>query len=310
MTWRPLEFDDQSVKRVVKQHPGAEGQAAQTMQKCRQPSSPAGDHAVEAMRADRRGSACPTTWCHAAGVPVCSTRSGGAVTDRSGPLRKGLQVVVAGVPVVLASSGHGNDLAFAGAKTIELIHQNVHVDAVRDDLDTLCCWMPTCWKLCSRTRIRRGPRRVKSKKLNRRLRGHLGNRKFKNFLSGGALKDRFSLVRLTASEFLKQLQNRQGYAQAERKCRPMRMKIGATALTEAVQRGEADETPILVEPMSSRISTNRALGAVPGWRARSRKGSARSKSVTRRLSSNTSCMRMKSCSKETTAISASITKRE
>jgi type I restriction enzyme, R subunit len=39
---------------------------------------------------------------------------------------------------VKPSSGNGKLLWHAlGAKTIELIHENVHVDAVRDDLDTL-----------------------------------------------------------------------------------------------------------------------------------------------------------------------------
>jgi type I restriction enzyme R subunit len=39
---------------------------------------------------------------------------------------------------VQPSSGHGKLIWHSlGAKTIELIHQNVHVDAVRDDLDTL-----------------------------------------------------------------------------------------------------------------------------------------------------------------------------
>lgn len=47
-------------------------------------------------------------------------------------------MAVAGVSAVRPSSRHGKLIWHSlGAKTIELIHQNVHVDAVLDDLDTL-----------------------------------------------------------------------------------------------------------------------------------------------------------------------------
>ncbi|OJW99933.1 MAG: hypothetical protein BGO62_11450 [Thiobacillus sp. 65-1402] len=47
-------------------------------------------------------------------------------------------MVVAGLPVGAALQWPRQaDLAFARSRTIELIHQNMPVDAVRDDLDAL-----------------------------------------------------------------------------------------------------------------------------------------------------------------------------
>lgn len=74
---------------------------------------------------------------------------------------------------VQPSSGHGKLIWHSlGAKTIELIHQKVHVDAVRDDLDTLVLDPDLLEAVLS------NPDPKKSKeieiKLLRRLRGHGG----------------------------------------------------------------------------------------------------------------------------------------
>jgi type I restriction enzyme R subunit len=55
-----------------------------------------------------------------------------------GPFEKDYKWLSQVYQSVQPSSGHGKLIWHSlGAKTIELIHQNVHVDAVRDDLDTL-----------------------------------------------------------------------------------------------------------------------------------------------------------------------------
>jgi hypothetical protein len=91
-----------------------------------------------------------------------------------------------------------------GAKTIELIHQNVHVDTVRDDLETLILDADLLEAVLS------NPDPSKTKeieiKLTRRLRRHMGNPKFKALSERlDALKERFEAGLLNSVEFLKQL---------------------------------------------------------------------------------------------------------
>ena len=75
-------------------------------------------------------------------------------------------------------SGNGKLLWHAlGAKTIELIHENVHVESVRDDLETL-----VLDARCSKSILKNADPAKKGKeieiKLIARLRKHLGNPKF------------------------------------------------------------------------------------------------------------------------------------
>jgi type I restriction enzyme R subunit len=106
---------------------------------------------------------------------------------------------------VQPSSGHGKLIWHSlGAKTIELIHQNVHVDAVRDDLDTLVLDADLLEAVLSNP----DPKKAKEIeiKLKRRLRGHEGNPKFKQLSERlDALKDRFESGQMNSVEFLKQL---------------------------------------------------------------------------------------------------------
>src|SRR5690606_18403347 len=79
---------------------------------------------------------------------------------------------------VQPSSGHGKLIWHSlGAKTIELIHQNVHVDAVRDGLDTLVLDADLLEAVLSNP----DPKKAKEIeiKLSRRMRKHAGNPKFK-----------------------------------------------------------------------------------------------------------------------------------
>ena len=106
---------------------------------------------------------------------------------------------------VQPSSGHGKLIWHSlGAKTIELIHQNVHVDAVRDDLDTLVLDADLLEAVLSNP----DPKKAKEIeiKLNRRLRKHAGNPKFKQLSERlDALKDRFEAGQINSVEFLKEL---------------------------------------------------------------------------------------------------------
>ena len=63
-----------------------------------------------------------------------------------------------------------------GAKTIELIHENIHVEAVRDDLDTLVLNAEVLEELIAIN----DPKKTKEIeiKIIARLRKHLGNPRF------------------------------------------------------------------------------------------------------------------------------------
>jgi type I restriction enzyme R subunit len=79
---------------------------------------------------------------------------------------------------VQPSSGHGKLIWHSlGAKTIELIHQNVHVETLRDDLDTLVLDADLLEAVLSNP----DPKKVKEIeiKISRRLRKYIGNPKFK-----------------------------------------------------------------------------------------------------------------------------------
>jgi len=85
-----------------------------------------------------------------------------------------------------------------------LIQQHVHVDAVRDDLDTLVLDADLLEAVLSNPTSRKA--KEIEIKLKRRLRGHGGDPKFKQLLKRtDALKDRFESGQMNSVEFLKQL---------------------------------------------------------------------------------------------------------
>ncbi|MFA7316148.1 MAG: HsdR family type I site-specific deoxyribonuclease [Sulfuricella sp.] len=168
---------------------------------------------------------------------------------------------------VQPSSGHGKLIWHSlGAKTIELIHQNVHVDAVRDDLDTLVLDADLLEAVLS------NPDPSKAKeieiKVARRLRKHLGNPKFKALSERlDALRDRFESGVLNSVEFLKQLlQIAKEVLQAEKEIPPEEDEDrGKAALTELFNEVKTAETPIMVERVVADIDEIVRLVRFPGW---------------------------------------------
>lgn len=134
---------------------------------------------------------------------------------------------------VQPSSGHGKLIWHSlGAKTIELIHQNVHVGAVRDDLDTLVLDADLLEAVLSNP----DPKKAKEIdiKVARRLRKHLGNPKFKALSERLDALHRFESGVLNSVEFLKQLlQIAKEVLQAEKEIPPEEDEdYGKAALTE------------------------------------------------------------------------------
>jgi len=170
---------------------------------------------------------------------------------------------------VQPSSGHGKLIWHSlGAKTIELIHQNVHVDAVRDDLDTLVLDADLLEAVLSNP----DPKKAKEIeiKVARRLRKHLGNPKFKALSERlDALRDRFESGVLNSVEFLKQLlQLAKEVLQAEKEVPPEEDEDrGKAALTELFAEVKTAETPIMVERVVGDIDEIVRQVRFDGWQA-------------------------------------------
>ena len=168
---------------------------------------------------------------------------------------------------VQPSSGHGKLIWHSlGAKTVELIHQNVHVDAVRDDLDTLVLDADLLEAVLSNP----DPKKAKEIeiKLKRRLRGHAGNAKFKMLSERlDALKDRVESGQINSVEFLKQLlQIAKETVQAEKEIPPEEVEDrGKAALTGLFNEIKSPDTPIIVERVVSDIDEIVRAVRVPGW---------------------------------------------
>ncbi|BCQ66841.1 DEAD/DEAH box helicase [Pseudomonas sp. Eqa60] len=168
---------------------------------------------------------------------------------------------------VQPSSGHGKLIWHSlGAKTIELIHQNVHVDAVRDDLDTLVLDADLLEAVLSNP----DPKKAKEIeiKLKRRLRGHSGNPKFKQLSERlDALKDRFESGQINSVEFLKALlEIAKETRQAEKEIPPEEDEDrGKAALTELFNEVKTADTPIMVERVVADIDEIVRLVRFPGW---------------------------------------------
>ena len=165
------------------------------------------------------------------------------------------------------SSGHGKLIWHSlGAKTIELIHQNVHVDAVRDDLDTLVLDADLLEAVLSNP----DPKKAKEIeiKLKRRLGKHAGNPKFKQLSERlDALKDRFESGQINSVEFLKQLlEIAKETVETEKEVLPdENEELGKTALTELFKEVKTTATPIIVERVVTDIDEIVRLVRFPGW---------------------------------------------
>ena len=168
---------------------------------------------------------------------------------------------------VQPSSGHGKLIWHSlGAKTIELIHQNVHVAAVRDDLDTLVLDADLLEAVLSNP----DPKKAKEIeiKLSRRMRKHGSNPKFRQLSERlDALKDRFESGQINSVDFLKQLlEIAKETLQAEKESPPEENEDqGKAALTELFNEIKTAETPIMVERVVADIDAIVRLVRFPGW---------------------------------------------
>ena len=135
-----------------------------------------------------------------------------------------------------------------GAKTIELIHENIHVEAVRDDLDEIVLDPDMLeFILGSPDPDKKG--KELEIKIAARLRKHIGNPRYRKLSERlEALKDQQMQGQINSVEFLKQLlEIAKDLLQAEKETPAVEdEERGKTALTELFEHARSEETPVVV----------------------------------------------------------------
>ena len=165
-------------------------------------------------------------------------------------------------------SGNGKLLWHAlGAKTIELVHENVHLETVRDDLDTLVMDAEVLEGLLDTKDPDKKSKEIEIK-LIARLRKHKDNPKF---VALGErlekLKERHEQGLLHSLDFLKELLTlAKEVVQAEKQVDPVDEQAKAkAALTELFAEVKNGKTPMVVERIVTDIDEIVRLVRFPGW---------------------------------------------
>ena len=165
-------------------------------------------------------------------------------------------------------SGNGKLLWHAlGAKTVELVHENVHLEAVRDDLDTLVMDAEVLEGL-----LEEGDPEKKSKEIEVKLIARLSrHRDNPTFVALGErlekLKERHEQGLLHSLDFLKELLTlARDVVQAEQQVDPVdEQERAKAALTELFTEAKNGETPIIVERIVADIDNIVRVVRFPGW---------------------------------------------
>jgi type I restriction enzyme R subunit len=169
---------------------------------------------------------------------------------------------------VQPAGGQGRLLWHAlGAKTVELIHENVHVEIVRDDLETLVMDADVLQGILDDPEPDKKAREVELKIL-RRLRDHGGK---KQFIELGerleALRDRHEQGLLHSLEYLKALAElAKDVVRVERDFVPDdEQDLGKAALTELFESTKTPETPVIVERIVADVDSIVEKVRFPEW---------------------------------------------
>ncbi len=156
-----------------------------------------------------------------------------------------------------------------GAKTIELINENVHVEAVRDDIEALVLDADVLDSILGEVNPGKKAREVEIK-LIARLRKHAGNPKFKE------LGERLEKIRekheqglLNSLEFLKAiLEVAKDTVEAEKQSDPKEEQNQAlAALTELFNEAKTKNTHVIVERVVADIDAIVKQVRFDGWQA-------------------------------------------
>ncbi len=154
-----------------------------------------------------------------------------------------------------------------GAKTIELIHENVHVEAVQDDLETLVVDADLLEAILGVADPKKKSKEIEIK-VARRLRKHLHDPRFKALAERlEDLKNRHEQGLLLSIDFLKELLNlARDVVTAEQAASPIEQEErGKEALTELFEEVKNSETPIMVERVVADIDEIVRVVRFDGW---------------------------------------------
>ena len=170
---------------------------------------------------------------------------------------------------VKPASGNGKLLWHAlGAKTIELIHEHTHLDAVHDDLDALIMDAD----VIDAVQDAGAKARRVAMQLIARLRKHAGDPKFIELGERlEKLRERHEKGLDDSKAFLKKLlQLAREVVEAEQKIEPADEQAKAkAALTELFQEVKNEETPIIVERIVDKIDEIVRIVRFDGWQSTS-----------------------------------------
>ena len=169
---------------------------------------------------------------------------------------------------VQPTSGTGKLIWHAlGAKTIELIHQNVHVEAVRDDLDEIVLDADLVEAVLTTADPAKKAKEIEFKIMGR-LRGHMGDPRFRALSERlEALKERHERGQLHSIGFLKDLLDlAREVVEVEREIEPEEDEDrGKAALTALFEEVRTLETPKIVGTLVNKIDEIVRLVRFPGW---------------------------------------------
>jgi type I restriction enzyme R subunit len=164
-------------------------------------------------------------------------------------------------------SGNGKLLWHAlGAKTIEIINEHIHVDTIRDDLETIVLNDKTVKEILTSSSPKKA--KILEIKIRSRLQKHRDN---PIFLKLGErleqLRERYENGFINSLEFLKQLLNlAKDVVAAEKKIEPEEeRKKAKAALTQLFEEAKSRNTPIIVERIVNDIDAVVKIVRFEGW---------------------------------------------
>jgi len=154
-----------------------------------------------------------------------------------------------------------------GAKTIELIHEHVQVDAVRDDLETLVLDADLLEAVLGTPDPGKKSKEIEIK-ISRWLRKRLHDPRFKELgVRLEELKEKHEQGLITSVEFLKELLNlARDVVAADHAAPPIeREERGKAALSELFEEAKNDKTPIMVERVVNDVDEIVRYVRFDGW---------------------------------------------
>lgn len=156
-----------------------------------------------------------------------------------------------------------------GAKTIELIHQNIYVEAIRDDLDEIVVDVELVEAVLKTDKPEDKAKEIEFK-LAGRLRKHMGDPRFRKLSERlERLKEQHENGQLNSIAFLKALlEVARDVVNAEKEVpQEEDEERGKAALTELFQHARSPETPVIVERIVEDIDEIVRLVRFDGWQA-------------------------------------------